>query len=258
MATHPVTIEGKGLWNGRCFVIPSIPSTNRWMLHPPRPLKHGDVLRAVRQTDGHGRFGRPWLAPKDRALTLSILLDTTRLPERLPAQLTQAAALAIVQFLRNLQIPAGIKWPNDVLVNGRKIAGILAERLDHDSPIILGIGLNVNLRPDDLPPNRLRTPATSILIETGRTHAVPQLCRELLRILESTLDSLAHNPETIHHAWEAADLLLGRRIRIETPAGIQEGTCRGVIPSGELLLQLPDGAYRTFASGDVSLLPAQP
>jgi BirA family biotin operon repressor/biotin-[acetyl-CoA-carboxylase] ligase len=156
----------------------STPSTQQ-LLAPEAP--EGALVVAEEQTAGRGRLGRRWLAPAGTSLLCSLQLrpavDTERLPE-----LTGVAARACAEAIAALTgLEPALKFPNDVLIHGRKVAGILAEA--REGRIVLGIGINVNITADELPQDVDRA-ATSLLVESGREHDRVELLAELLERLE--------------------------------------------------------------------------
>lgn len=146
----------------------------------------GATVAADEQTEGRGRLGRVWHAPRGRALLVSVLLrpdvETARLPE-LSVVAGRAVALAVAAVA---PVEPQLKFPNDVLVGGRKLAGILAEA--SEGRVVVGIGVNVNQAADELPPDA-RWPPTSLRVETGSQHARAQLLAEILARLELTYDA---------------------------------------------------------------------
>jgi BirA family biotin operon repressor/biotin-[acetyl-CoA-carboxylase] ligase len=140
----------------------------------------GAVAVAEEQEQGRGRLGRMWVAPPGTSLLLSLLLRPEVAPDRLPT-LTVLAAQTLAELVRPLGLEATVKEPNDVLVAGRKVAGVLAEA--SDGRVVLGIGLNVSQRAAELPERPL-FPATSLELELGRRVDRPELLVELLRLLE--------------------------------------------------------------------------
>src|SRR5256885_2251860 len=153
-------------------------------------VREGVVAFAETQTRGRGRLGRKWISPPRKGLWLSVLLRPA-LPPQAATQLTVAAATALVRAIRqSTSLPAEIKWPNDILISGRKTAGVLTElsaELDRINHIILGIGIDVNLSPSDLPPE-LRGIATSLKIESGSNIHRAELAASLLRELDRDYD----------------------------------------------------------------------
>jgi BirA family transcriptional regulator, biotin operon repressor / biotin---[acetyl-CoA-carboxylase] ligase len=163
--------------------VESTPST-QLLLAADAP--EGAVVAAGEQTAGRGRLGRSWVAPAGTSLLCSVQLRPTVSPDRLP-ELTGVVAHACAEAIEAVTgLGTEIKFPNDVLVGGRKIAGILAEA--RDGRVVAGIGVNVNIAEADLPTG-LETPATSLLAETGREVDRAELLVELLERLEQRYDA---------------------------------------------------------------------
>ena len=197
---------------------------------------HGTLVTAAEQTAGRGRQGRGWSAPAGRGLLLSVLLRDW------PRLLPLGAAVAVAETAGD---DAAIKWPNDVLLRDHKVAGILAEGRPQDGWMVLGIGLNVAVRPSDLPPDVRDTAATMGL---DPTELEPTLARLLAR-LERWL--AAGEPEILG-AWRARDALAGRAVAWAGGAG----TAVGVDEDGRLVVDLADRGGRTaLDAGEVHLEP---
>jgi BirA family biotin operon repressor/biotin-[acetyl-CoA-carboxylase] ligase len=163
--------------------VESTPST-QLLLAADAP--EGAVVAAGEQTAGRGRLGRSWVAPAGTSLLCSVQLRPTVSPDRLP-ELTGVVAHACADAIEAVAgLGTEIKFPNDVLVGGRKVAGILAEA--RDGRVVAGIGVNVNIAEADLPTG-LETPATSLLAETGREIDRAELLVELLERLEQRYDA---------------------------------------------------------------------
>jgi BirA family biotin operon repressor/biotin-[acetyl-CoA-carboxylase] ligase len=199
---------------------------------------HGTLVTAGEQRCGRGRQGRTWSAPPGRALLMSIVLREW--PPLLP--IAGAVAVADVAGPR-----AAIKWPNDVLVDGRKLAGVLGEGRHQEGWAVLGIGLNVAVRVDDLP-LELRERAASLGLEPDAIEPTLQL---LLPRLERRL---AQPTPALLADYRARDALAGRPVRWERG----EGIARGVDDAGRLLVELADGTRSALDAGEVHLVPAAP
>jgi len=194
---------------------------------------HGTLVTAAEQTAGRGRQGRTWAAPPGRALLLSVVLRVEQ-----PALVPLAAGVATAETVGD---HARIKWPNDVLVEGRKVAGILVEGRPQEGWAVLGIGLNVAIRPDDFPPE-LRDSAGTL----GRQPT--DLEPTLHRLLEALARWLEADQDTVIAAWRARDALEGRRIEWADGAG----KAVGIDDAGRLLVGTSSGTVALDA-GEVHL-----
>jgi BirA family transcriptional regulator, biotin operon repressor / biotin---[acetyl-CoA-carboxylase] ligase len=155
----------------------------------------GAVAVADEQTEGRGRLGRRWLAPAGTSLLCSILLRPGVDPAKLPV-LSVVAGRACAEAIADLTgLEPDVKFPNDVLLRGRKVAGILAEA--SEGRVVLGVGINVAQGPGQLPPNT-RTPATSLLVETGRAADRGDLLLALLERLEGRYDEWLASARAVH------------------------------------------------------------
>lgn len=232
-------------------------STNNSMLDRLRDgksLASGSVLAAREQTAGRGRFDRVWLSRPNRDLTFSFLLKAA-VPDMQLMSLTMAVALAIADQVDAHGVIARTKWPNDVLVGDRKIAGILAERFptqaNDETAIVVGIGLNVNLTAEEAA--EIDRPATSLRIETEREFEVETVLAELLVHLSRWTGRWSNGgfPE-IKAAWIDRCAYLGELITV----GERTGTLAGFGDAGELLLRSSIGAVESIWAGDVDVLRA--
>ena len=254
MQECPAVLEGGGLFGGRRFRFASLASTNQWALDQAAELNHGDVVTADAQTAGRGRFGRTWVSPAGRALACSVVFDAERLGEALPALLGQVAALAVRTALSSLGVTALLKWPNDVVAQGRKLCGILLEQDDERRRLVLGIGVNVNLAPADLAGVEREPAPSSIMIELGREIPVDTACESILRELATTVTRvLSDGPGCVPAAWQRHDALDGRRVALDGPHGRVCGRYLGLNRDGRARLRDDDGRERLFWSGDVTV-----
>jgi BirA family biotin operon repressor/biotin-[acetyl-CoA-carboxylase] ligase len=202
----------------------------------------GAVVVAEHQTAGRGRLGRSWEAPPGTAVTASVLLRP--LPGAPIQQLPLVAGLAVAETVEEaLQLSAQLKWPNDVMVDRRKVAGILAEA--RDAVVVLGIGLNVNQTREQLP-EAARVPAASLRTVDGTERERAPLLADVLVRLEAHYDAwTAGGLDAVFDGIGSRDFLRGRRIRV----GEDEGVGGGLDRAGRLLL---DG--RPVESGEVELV----
>jgi BirA family biotin operon repressor/biotin-[acetyl-CoA-carboxylase] ligase len=200
---------------------------------------HGTLVTADEQSAGRGRQGRSWVAPPGRALLMSIVLRDLNAMALLPL----AAAVAVAEAFP--AVDAAIKWPNDVWIERRKVAGILVEGRPQEGWAVLGIGLNVGTERDELP-EELRDTATSLRM-AGAGVATPA---EALGLLLPALDEwVAADAGDVLTAWRRRDALDGERIAWDGG----EGVARGVDDEGSLLVDTGAGEPRALRAGEVHL-----
>lgn len=246
------TIDDAGLWGGRLFLFNSLPSTNRRAMDALPEYRSGDVISATAQTAGRGRFSRSWLSPADRGLTLSVVLRPPHLAPELISATGFVAALAVLDSLAAFNIEAMLKWPNDVIVGGRKISGILAELDAASQTVVLGMGLNVNLTKADLQASNLADTATSMLISRNREFDLADVRSKLISRLQTTFEKARHKGFSwIANDWARHDWLTGHEVRIEAGNGAVRGVYSGMDDTGALCLADSSGARHTFTAGDV-------
>jgi BirA family biotin operon repressor/biotin-[acetyl-CoA-carboxylase] ligase len=207
----------------------------------------GTVVVAEEQTAGRGRQGRSWTAPRGRALTLSIVWRTDRDLEALPL----AVAVAVCGACEAVApVRCEIKWPNDVWIGQRKVAGILIESRPQDEWAVIGIGLNVDTDRSELEPDLLET-ATSLRIEAGSP-----IGRD--RMLTALLDSLGERlaePDTaaVMADYRERDLLRGRRIAWTAGTQRLTGEAQGIDERGNLVVFTDEGERMALSAGEVHL-----
>ncbi len=214
----------------------------------------GTVIVADQQSVGRGRLGRRWESPPAVNLYCSILLRP-KIPVQQAPQLTFLTAVAVAETLKeNYQLPAHVKWPNDVLVNGAKVAGLLNEmnaetELVHY--VVLGVGVNLNMTAEQFP-EQLNYPATSVLMETGNKVDRVQFIRSFLERLDGYYaEFITEGFSPIRRRWEALCDLMNAEVQIDQGAGLLQGTIVGLDQDGALRLQLDDGQIERILAGDV-------
>jgi len=204
-------------------------------------LRSGTIVAAREQTEGRGRQARKWLSAAGQNLCFSLFIQTDAKLVAVPS-LTMAAALAVNDLLRSTGILSTPKWPNDVLVDGKKICGILSERVEtafakasevKRSGIIVGIGLNMNMVAEEA--KSIDRPATSMLIESGRAHDLSQ----------------TRGFPSLRETWTEKAGPIGKPLAVHDGDIKKSGTLAGFGDHGELLLQTANG-IETIWSGDVS------
>ncbi len=223
-----------------------------------RGAPEGAVVVADAQSAGRGRMGRRWESPAGENLYFSVLLTPSVEPARVP-QLALVAAVAVHEGLAACcpDIPALIKWPNDILVGGRKLAGILCEaslEADRVHRVILGVGINVN---GAGVPRALRGSATTLRIAGGRETSRPALLGAVLNQLEVRYEGWLRDGSLsgLLGYFEGHSALNGRPVAAENLTGVVRGIARGITPTGELVIERAGGALVHLLAGDVHLLP---
>jgi len=209
----------------------------------------GTVVIAEEQTAGRGRIKRAWLSPKG-SIALSIILY----PEvGYLSSLIMVASLAVVHAVEKVTgLKAQIKWPNDVLINDKKVCGILIEsevkgkRVDY---AIIGIGINVNLRLSDFP--EISSMATSLSHDLGKNVSQLDMLRCLLAEIERLY--LALPSDSIYHEWRNNLSTLSKKVQVSSDKTTYEGIAESVTSDGSLMLRQSDGRLIKIVAGDVTL-----
>jgi BirA family biotin operon repressor/biotin-[acetyl-CoA-carboxylase] ligase len=214
-------------------------------------MGEGTVIIAGEQTAGRGRLGRKWLSPPGSSLSLSIILLPT-LPQ-LP-QLNMAACLATVQSIEKVTgLKPTIKWPNDVLLNGKKVSGILMENIFEGGELkatILGIGINAKF--DALAFTEISAIATSLSTESGREVSPEEILPSLLEEFEQCYQEL-QGGGNIYERWLARVETLGKLVRVKSGGGVEEGYAESINTNGSLILRRLDGSLTTVVTGEPQL-----
>ena len=245
---HGRLITAGGLWP-EVTVVPQTGSTNADLLEEARAgAAEGLVLVAEEQTAGRGRLGRSWSAPPGAGLIFSVLLRPAGVPAARLGWLPLLTGVAVATAVRETTaVPASLKWPNDVLVGDRKLAGILAEA--HGDAVVVGVGLNVTLSQPELPVPT----ATSLLIEDAASTDRGELLAAILAGLARRYQAWRTDPDGAelradYLRWSAT---VGREVRVELPGGTRlSGTAEDVDEVGRLVVRTPDNLVRVGA-GDV-------
>ncbi|GAB4335727.1 MAG: biotin--[acetyl-CoA-carboxylase] ligase [Candidatus Abyssubacteria bacterium] len=217
----------------------------------------GTVVVADAQTGGRGRLGRRWSSPPGVGIWTSIILRPS-IPPREAPKLTLLIAVGVARTLtHSYGISARIKWPNDVIVDGKKICGVLTELLAEQDAvryIIASFGLNVNQTRSQFAPDILSV-ATSMRIESGRTLDRPQVFRDILRELDELYVNFGrHGSGNIIEQWREMSCTLGKHVKVQLRERSLAGVARDIDADGSLILELGDGSRLSVAYGDVTIL----
>ncbi len=213
----------------------------------------GTVVVAESQTKGRGRMGRHWSSPKGRGIYFSLILRPG-IPPSQASLLTLAAAVALSEAIETVvpQAQARIKWPNDLLVGGKKLCGILTElraETDRVQFVVVGVGINVNNTAPQLLPE-----ATSLRAETGVSWPRLLIFQQVLRTFEKIyMAFLRHGPGAVLEGWKARSATLGCRVRFTERGVAFVGVAEALADDGGLMVRLPDGKLVKRVAGDVLL-----
>ena len=250
----PVVQHGlQTAWAG-CEVVhyPSIGSTNREArMLASEGAKHGTLVLADAQTAGRGRRGRGWISPAGEGIFMSLILRPQAHPSQV-ARLSLLTALAVANAIAQVTaLDARIKWPNDIVIQGRKVCGLLLE-MDADESavhsIVAGVGINVHQRVFD---EEIAHTAASLDLLGGRAYSRAEIVRAFLAQFER---AMAMDDEAMMRDYRARSATLGQRVQVIALCGTYTGTAEGVTDSGSLLVRADeDGALREVLAADVSV-----
>lgn len=217
----------------------------------------GTVVICEMQTEGKGRMSRKWESTEGKGIWMTVILRPNILPHQAP-QFTLVAAVSVVNAMKSLYknfVPT-IKWPNDILINGRKCTGILTEMIaevDKVQALLVGIGINVNQQIEDFP-QELQQIATSLAVEEGKQLDRAQLVGQTLNYFEQYADLyLSEGFSPIKALWEEASNTIGKKVKAVTLNDTIEGKAIGITDDGVLEIKLDNGEIKKIYSADIQL-----
>lgn len=216
--------------------------------------ENGLVVIADEQTEGKGRMNRSWHSARNRGVWMSLILRPEILPSQAP-QITLLPAAALAHLVEDtIGVTPKIKWPNDLLINGKKTAGILTEmqaEQDRIQYIVLGIGINVNQETDELPED-IRSIATSLKMETGHEWDLHPLIQQFLTVFEQDYDRfLTEGFSGVKLKWERYGYRIGETVSIRTGKESFEAQLAGIEPDGALRIKKNDGREAVLYSAEI-------
>jgi BirA family biotin operon repressor/biotin-[acetyl-CoA-carboxylase] ligase len=237
---------------------PDIDSTNTEAFNlAAAGAPEGTVVIADSQTKGRGRMQRVWHSPSGSNIYTSLILRPNLKPDRVP-QISILAGVAVAEIMDNF-CPGmvNLKWPNDVLLNGKKVCGILAQMKTSASRvdfIILGIGINININYNRLPQD-IKNSATSLAIETDRKISRQELIIDLYENLAKWYKKLiADGFSTVKEKWLSMAPMIGKRVQITSGDEVISGKALGIDEQGSLLLLTAEGRKIKISAGDATIL----
>jgi BirA family biotin operon repressor/biotin-[acetyl-CoA-carboxylase] ligase len=223
-------------------------------------VPEGTIVISEEQSAGKGRLKRNWLSPPSAGLFLSLVFRPPLEPAHIP-QLTLLSGVAVNEAIEAVaHCRSGIKWPNDILINGKKVCGILAEsklaNKGNSGFVVVGIGINVNMDYAGFPAE-LKDTAISLKIAAGQEVCRLQLVKALLTALDRHyINFLKHGYPYLRQEWLNANITIGRTVKITKSEGkgdTVEGKAVDISQTGGLIVQFPDGRQEEFLAGDVTI-----
>ncbi len=216
----------------------------------------GTVIISEEQSGGRGRLGRQWTSPKYKGIWMSIILRPQVDPSEI-SKVTQVAAAAVVKAGLQMGYIFSVKWPNDIIMNDKKVCGILTEmsgELNQINYVVLGIGVNANLDSNDFPDD-LREKASSIKIESDRTVSRQELCANILNHFERLYDSFITDKQGLEaiHICREKSILIGKEVSVIRGNDTFNALVLDLNPAGELVVRKKDGTEERLFSGEVSV-----
>ncbi|MFC2948331.1 biotin--[acetyl-CoA-carboxylase] ligase [Virgibacillus sediminis] len=243
-------------WLGQHTIHKSSTPSTQFVAHQAarEMAAHGTVVIADEQTQGRGRMNRSWYSAKEKGVWMSIILRPGIQPYLAP-QLTLMSAVALADALRrHTGTKPLIKWPNDILLSGKKTAGILTEmqaEQDQIQYVVIGIGLNVNHQETDLAED-LQGRATSLYLETGKTWQIKELVQDILQSFEKTYEQYIDNGfPAIKDRWEKYGFKIGEKITAKTLKDSWKAKFLGISEDGALILQTENGETKQLYSAEI-------
>lgn len=218
---------------------------------------HGTTVVADRQNQGRGRRGRTWQSPAGSAIYMSIALKPDFAPDK-ASMLTLVMALSVAEAVTDLTgLAASIKWPNDIVVNKKKVCGILTEmsaELDYIHHVVIGVGINVNNSLEDFSEEVQKT-ATSLKLESGAAVSRAAMVERVLFYFEKNYDMfvIKEDLSNLQEKYQKHLVNLNAEVKVLDPKGEYTGIARGINPTGELLVEKENGEIVSVYAGEVSV-----
>lgn len=248
--------ELKTAWAGKtCLCFDTLDSTNDYAkVLAKNESVHGTLIVADTQTSGKGRRGRVWQSPKGSTISMSLCLEP-KLPTDRVAGLTLVMALAVAEAIKEVTgLKPQIKWPNDIVINGKKICGILTEMcfVDDHYAVVIGAGINVNT---DSFPEEIREIAGSLKIESGKEISREKLIAAVLKYFEGFYEQYEQTMDLslLKERYESILANKDREVNVLDPQTPYTGVAKGITCEGNLVVVCEDGTEREVYSGEVSV-----
>lgn len=250
-------IKGKNQWAGQSiYYYPEIDSTNiRAKQLGEEGAPHGTLVVSDMQSAGRGRRGRGWISPSGSSIYMSLLLRPQFQPEKAP-MLTLVMAYSVAAALKNCTgLDFQIKWPNDIVLNGKKLVGILTEmstEIDYINHVVIGVGINVNTESFS---EEIAQTATSLRIETGQVQKRSLIIAETMKQFERNYEIFCKTEDLsgLQKEYNAMLVNCGREVKILGAKETYQAVAMGINPQGELMVKKEDGSVEAVYAGEVSV-----
>lgn len=249
----------KGLdteWIGKTIIYQDVITSTQHLAHElaQKQADHGTIVVASEQTNGKGRLAREWYSPNGKGIWLSLILRPTIFPYLAP-QLTLLTATVLAEVIKSqTDLNPKIKWPNDLLIQDRKVAGILTEmkaEQDQIEYLVIGIGLNVNIEKEDIPIS-LQSKATSLNIETGKKWEIIPLIQGILQTFEQEYTAyLDKGFIDVKQKWERFGYKIGQNVWITTANDRWQAVFLGIAEDGALLMRTAEHDIQKVYSAEI-------
>lgn len=218
-------------------------------------MSHGTLVVADRQVNGRGRRGRSWESPEGTSIYMTILLRPEVVPTKAP-MLTLVMAQSVAEGIRETTgLESGIKWPNDIVIDKKKVCGILTEmstEIDYINYVVIGVGINVN---QNTFPEEIQSKATSLMLEKGEIIKRSELVAAVMKRFEKNYETFLKTEDLSGIIEEYNKMLVnrGKEVRILEPGNEYNAYASGINPQGELVVTTEDGAEKHIFAGEVSV-----
>ena len=243
-------------WAGRtCLCFDTLDSTNDYAkMLAKQGSVHGTLIVADTQTAGKGRRGRVWQSPKGSTISMSLCMEP-KLPTDRVAGLTLVMALAVAEAIKQAAaVTVQIKWPNDIVLNGKKICGILTEMCFADGHYVVIIGAGINVNTEDFP-KEIEMIASSLKKETGRELSREKLIAAVMKYFESYVGKYEKTQDLslLKERYEELLINRGKEVQVLDPKAAYTGMAKGITKEGNLVVVCQDGTEKEIYSGEVSV-----
>lgn len=254
-----ISAQVKGSFWKNILLYRSVSSTNELTssLSQSNKIGSGTVIIADQQESGKGRLGRKWVSPPGSNIYMSIMIKPNILPKDAAFLTLLAAVACTIALVRTTGVEISIKWPNDLMVSGKKLGGILTEVRSESGRIktaIIGIGINVNITKKDFP-TEISPIATSLKEESGIYHSRTGIIVQILREFENWNQIFSEAGKApIIKQWRELSSTSGKMVTVTTSQESFSGVAEDIDEEGRLILRLPSGDMKKISSGDVTML----